>query len=336
MVLMKQLVSILIPCYNSVKWLNATIGSVLTQTWPNKEIIIVDDGSTDHSLQILKQYESPIVKVISQENKGGSAARNKALEYAQGDYIQWLDADDILAPDKVECQMRVADHVGNSKILFSSPWAEFYYRHQKAKFLKSNLWQDLGPVEWFTIKFSEHVYMTNNTWLVSRELTELVGPWDERLSRDQDGEYFGRVVAACEKVFFVPEARSYYRRSSPKSVSGGLSGKAKESEFLSKTLCINYLRSLEDSEKTRKACLLFLQNGFGYHHMKQASIEQGARSLAKELGGELVPPAPKSRLRLARAVLGKSLAEKTRRLIWVLKVLIKANWDKLLYDLSKK
>ena len=105
---MAQLVSILIPCYNAEKWLKYTIASVLGQTWPNKEIIIVDDGSTDCSLQIAKQYESNIVKVISQKNKGGSAARNKAFEYAQGSYIQWLDSDDILAPDKIEYQMKEA------------------------------------------------------------------------------------------------------------------------------------------------------------------------------------------------------------------------------------
>jgi len=333
---MAHLVSILIPCYNAEKWLKQTIDSALSQAWPNKEIIIVDDGSTDHSLKIAKQYESVKVKVISQENRGGSAARNNAYKYAQGDYIQWLDADDILAPDKIERQMKASERLGNSRILLSSPWAEFYYQPHIAKFVKSNLWQNLDPVEWLVIKFNEHVYMTNNTWLVSRELTELAGPWDERLLRDQDGEYFCRVVAASEKVMYVPEANAYYRRSSPKSVSGGLSKKAKESEFLSKTLCISYLRSLEDSERTRKACLIFLKNGFGYHHLKQSSIIQQASALAKELGGELTPAVPKPGLRVARAILGRSSAEKTRRLAWVLKVLIKANWDRLLYELSKK
>lgn len=333
---MKKLVSILIPCYNAEMWLKKTIESALSQTWQNKEIIIVDDGSTDHSLQILKQYESPIIKIISQENMGGCAARNRALECAQGDYIQWLDADDILAPAKIECQMRVADRFDNPKILLSGPWGVFYYRHHKAEFIKSNLWKDLDPIEWFIIKFSEQVYMTNNTWLVSRQLTEQVGSWDERLSRDQDGEYFGRVVAACEKVVFVPEALSYYRRGSPESVSSGLSEKAKESEFLSKTLCINYLRSLEDSERTRKACLIFLRDGYGYHHMKQSSIAQKANLLAKELGGDLSPPVAKKGLRFARAIFGKKMAEKIRRFAWVSKVMIKANWDKLLYDLSKK
>jgi len=333
---MTGLVSILIPCYNSEKWLNQTIESALSQTWVNKEIIVVDDGSTDNSLSILKTYESAIVKVVSQENKGGCAARNKAFECAQGDYIQWLDADDLLAPDKIELQMKEAHRFGNLRILFSSPWGEFYYRYQKAKFAPSHLWQDLDPVEWLLIKFSENVYMTNMSWLVSRELTELAGSWDERLLRDQDGEYFCRIVAACEKIVFVPESRSYYRRGSPKSVSVSLSDKAKNSEFISRTLCIGYLRSLEDSERSRKACMLFLQNGFGYYHWKQASIMQHANILAKELGGELLPPVPKPRLRIARAILGRNLAEKTRRLTWVLKELIKANWDKLLYDLSKK
>ena len=128
---MVDLVSILIPCYNADKWLKETIESALSQTWSNKEIIIVDDGSTDNSLQIAKQFESNIVKVISQVNKGATAARNKAFEYARGDYIQWLDADDLLAPDKIEKQMREADSVGNPRILLSSSWANFYYRYQK-------------------------------------------------------------------------------------------------------------------------------------------------------------------------------------------------------------
>ena len=103
---MSVLVSILIPSYNAEEWIEETIQSALSQTWPRKEIIIVDDGSTDNSLRIAKEYESNSVKVISQENSGAAVARNKALEYAQGDYIQWLDADDLLAPDKIEKQLR--------------------------------------------------------------------------------------------------------------------------------------------------------------------------------------------------------------------------------------
>jgi glycosyltransferase involved in cell wall biosynthesis len=110
---MAELVSILIPSYNSEKWVSATIESALSQTWAKKEIVIVDDGSTDKSLQIAKKYESKLVKVITQKNGGAAVARNKALEYAQGDYIQWLDADDLLAPDKIEKQLEGADRLKN-------------------------------------------------------------------------------------------------------------------------------------------------------------------------------------------------------------------------------
>ena len=103
------LVSICIPVFNSEKWLGDTINSALAQTWSNKELIIVDDGSADNSLKIARKFESSIVKVISQNNRGACAARNKALANAQGDFIQWLDADDILAPDKIEIQLTNSD-----------------------------------------------------------------------------------------------------------------------------------------------------------------------------------------------------------------------------------
>ena len=129
---MKELVSILIPCYNAEKWLHEAIESALSQTWKDKEIIVVDDGSTDNSLKIARQYESNLVKVISQENKGAPAARKIALKYARGDYIQWLDADDMLAHDKIEKQMEMAQHIGNQKVLLSCSWGRFFYRYWKA------------------------------------------------------------------------------------------------------------------------------------------------------------------------------------------------------------
>src|SRR5580698_4662849 len=98
---MPPLVSIIIPSYNSENHLAETIKSALSQTWVNKEIIIIDDGSTDSSVQIAKGFESN-VKVLVQKNKGASAARNAGLKEAKGDYIQFLDSDDLLSPDKIE------------------------------------------------------------------------------------------------------------------------------------------------------------------------------------------------------------------------------------------
>src|SRR5436190_3441118 len=144
---MAPLVSILIPAYNSERWIAETIKSALNQTWPRKEIIVVDDGSRDQTLATARRFASKTVAVISQENQGASAARNKALELCQGDYIQWLDADDLIAPDKIANQVEASEHYGN-RTLFSAAWGHFYYRIDKAKFASTSLWCDLSAVEW--------------------------------------------------------------------------------------------------------------------------------------------------------------------------------------------
>src|ERR1700761_9459971 len=105
---MQPLVSILIPAYNAEKWLVDTLESAIAQTWPQKEIIVVDDGSTDRTLAIARHFERSAVRVVTQPNQGAAAARNKAFSLSRGEYIQWLDADDLLSSEKVEHQMRAA------------------------------------------------------------------------------------------------------------------------------------------------------------------------------------------------------------------------------------
>jgi glycosyltransferase involved in cell wall biosynthesis len=97
---MNELVSILIPAYNAEKWIGDTVRSALNQTWPNIEVIVVDDGSQDRTVMAAHRYAAGNLKVVTQANKGAAAARNHAYSLAQGDWIQWLDADDLLAPEK--------------------------------------------------------------------------------------------------------------------------------------------------------------------------------------------------------------------------------------------
>src|SRR5437016_1008248 len=139
---MNALVSILVPAYNAEKWIAATIKSALGQTWSNKEIIVVDDGSTDQTVAVARRFESNGVRVITTSNQGAAAARNRAFSLSRGDYIQWLDADDLLSPDKIEKQMQAAEKVGNHRTLLSSGWGYFLYRPFKAKFSSSSLWCD--------------------------------------------------------------------------------------------------------------------------------------------------------------------------------------------------
>src|ERR1700677_199622 len=99
------LVSILIPAHNAQKCVAETIRSALAQTWSRKEIIVVDDGSTDHTLAVARRFESESVKIFASKNQGAAATRNYAFQFSQGEYIQYLDADDLLAPDKIERQL---------------------------------------------------------------------------------------------------------------------------------------------------------------------------------------------------------------------------------------
>src|SRR5215469_10319808 len=98
-------VSILIPAYNAERFVAAALESAVNQTWSSTEVILVDDGSKDQTLAISKRYECSKVKIISEEHHNAAATRNRALRECQGDFIQYLDADDLLSPDKIENQL---------------------------------------------------------------------------------------------------------------------------------------------------------------------------------------------------------------------------------------
>jgi glycosyltransferase involved in cell wall biosynthesis len=331
---MSELVSILIPAYNAEKWIGGTVKSALNQTWQNKEIIIVDDGSTDNTLEIAQQFESNSVKVITQKNRGASAARNRALAFAQGDYIQWLDADDLLAPAKISQQLKESDSSKNTRILFSSTWGRFYFRHQKARFVPNSLWRDLQPVEWILTRFNESIWMHPASWLVSRRLTEMAGLWNERLSFDDDGEYFCRIVSVSEKVKFVPEAKCYYRVGNSASLSSNRSDKALESLVFSIRLCFKHLRSIEDSERTKNACLKYLENRITDFYPGKPEIIKKINQLAWELGGNISTPRESWKFILAQNLFGWKMANNMKSVLWESEILLRRNWDKLLYILS--
>ena len=333
---MNPLISILIPAYNAGEWVADAIESALDQTWPKKEIIIVDDGSSDNTFRIAKRYESPMIKVITQENRGASAARNKALSFAQGDYIQWLDADNQLAPDKISQQMSYANSIGNSRILFSSAWAKFYYRCRKAVFSPTALWTDLTPLEWIYRKIEGNIYIVPECYLVSRVLTEMAGPWNEKLSLDDDGEYFSRIIMKSEMIKFIPEAKSFYRIGNLSSLSSVVksSDKKMESQFFSICAQILALLSLEDSERTRNACLGYLQRDFIYFYPEKKDIVIRAQKLAQELGGNLAAPELKWKYSFFRNLFGWTMAKRMVFQLPAVKVLLRKNFDKLLYDIS--
>jgi glycosyltransferase involved in cell wall biosynthesis len=332
---MSDLVSILIPAYNAERWLATTVRSALAQTWPQKEIIVVDDGSKDRTLAVARALASPSVKVVTQPNQGAVAARNKALELAQGGYIQWLDADDLLDPGKISAQMRVAHELADKRLLFSCPFGTFYFRTEKALFAPTTLWQDLTPIDYFLNRFLDNACFQTDAWLVSRELTDAAGPWTDTHSPDDDGEYFCRVAMQSSMVKFVPDARSYYRVGDYGSLNNARSHRAITALFGSKAKCVRYLLSLEDSPRTRAACVNMLQVWFPYFYPDHPDVVAAAQQLAGELGGVLVKPTLKWKYRPIERLFGYERAMQASYYLPRFRSQIERKWDECFYRLSR-
>ncbi|MDD5195786.1 MAG: glycosyltransferase family A protein, partial [Candidatus Omnitrophica bacterium] len=286
-----QLVSILIPAFNAQRYIRDSIESALAQVWPVKEIIVVDDGSTDATLEIARSYTSSRVQVITQNNRGASAARNSALSLAQGDYIQYLDADDMLAPDKISRQLKDAEPGRNSLTLLTGPWGKFYNFPQKARFESNSLWEDLDPLEWLYRKMNENLWMPAHPWLSSRALVDMTGPWNESLYMDNDGEYFCRMLSHSQRILFVGGALCYYRIGNLSlRRSWHVNDQQLESMASSIFSHIKILRVMEDSPRTRAACLKFLQRMAAHFYLEKAGIFSRMQSEAWALGGEIYSP----------------------------------------------
>ena len=333
---MKPLVSILIPAYNAGGTIVNAIQSALAQTWPRKEIIVVNDGSTDSTEKIARSFARRVT-VLSTENHGLSAAVNNAFRLCNGDYIQELDADDLMLPDKIERQLAALREGESKRILLSSPWAPFYYRTHHARFVNNSLCEDLSPVEWLLRKMNENLHMQNATWLVSRELAEAAGPWDTRLHYDQDGEYFARVLLASEGTRFVSGTGIFYRVSGMRSINYlGNSRSKRESLLRSLMLHVQYLLSLENSERTRKACLTYLQNwyfAFCPGHPKAAAE---LSSLAAKLQGHLETPSLRWKYAWLSPLLGRKSAAWAEIALPHVKATCIRHWDKIIYRWERR
>lgn len=334
---MKPLVSILIPAYNAENWISDTLRSVLAQTYPHREIVVVDDGSTDGTLRVAQQFEVHGVKVFTQKNQGAAATRNEAYKLCTGDYIQWLDADDLLSPNKIERQVAIVEQIRDPRTLISCGWGSFLYRYHRTQFVPTPLWCDLTTTEWLLRKMGQNLHMQTGTWLVSRELTEAAGPWNTSLLGDDDGEYFCRVLLASNGVRFAPEARVYYRASGAGSLSYiGNSNRKRDAQWHSMKLHMGYLRSLEDTPRTCQACVTYMQNWLVFFYPERSDLIDEMQSAAQELGGKLQMPRLSWKYSWIGALLGQEIGRRAQIFLPGLKWSILRSCDKLLLRLSDR
>ncbi len=280
----EPLVSIIIPCYNAAEWLAETLCSAQAQTWTRKEILIIDDGSTDQSLAVAKRFERSGLKIFSQRNAGQSSAFNHGLREAQGDYCEFLDADDLLHPEKIARQIDVLRRVGPSWIA-SGAWARFENTIAEARFQEEPVWRDLDPVSWLTTSWSGGGMMHGAAWLVPRHLVDRAGHWGADLSLVNDFDFFCRVLLQSEGVRFCPEALSYYRSGLHSSLSAQKSEKAWLSAYQSFTRGTAHLLAHENSARTRAAAARTFQSFAYAAYPTVPDLVSQAEQRVRELGG---------------------------------------------------
>jgi glycosyltransferase involved in cell wall biosynthesis len=283
------LVSIITPTYNAERWLGETVESVLRQSWREWELILVDDGSSDSTVEVARRYMGPRVALLRQERLGAAAARNRGLDVAQGDFILFLDADDVLSPNKLSAQLaRLAS--ASPQSIASCAWGRFVDRPESARFDPEAVWRDLSPLDWIVTSSMGGGMMATAAWLIPRAVAERAGRWDASVrSPNDDGEYFTRVRLESDAVLFVEDARVYYRsgilgfsteRSAP-AVAGLIHSLD--------TITANVL-AREDSPRTRRAMAAdYARFVYSVYPDHLPLVRRAERRIA-ELGGAPIPP----------------------------------------------
>ena len=174
---MRPLVSILITAYNAEPWIGETLDSALGQTYSEIEVLVVDDGSTDRTLHVARSYDDPRLSVLSQPNAGACAARNRAIAASEGQLVQFLDADDLLSPGKIERQVeRLAD--APSATVASGPWVRFREAPPPPDARPHRPdWRDYDPAsDWLVEAWTHGGMFASFAWPTPRALVERAGP----------------------------------------------------------------------------------------------------------------------------------------------------------------
>jgi glycosyltransferase involved in cell wall biosynthesis len=284
MIAMSPRVSIVIPCRNGAAWLGEAIESSLGQSWSNLQIIVVDNGSTDGSIDLAGRYKARGITVLECEWAGASAARNAGLKRADGDLIQFLDADDLLDADKIRRQVERLNAAPAASVA-SGAWTRFARDPSKATFTPEAVWRDFAPEDFLIASWLGGGMMPNFSWLTPRAVIERAGPWNETLSVYDDGEFFCRVVLASSGIVFCADARGYYRSAGALTLSKRRDGEALASAFTAVDLSCRQLLQRCASAAAAKACATHYQR-FAYDAYPQAAdLVAQAEKRAVELGG---------------------------------------------------
>ncbi|MTJ06623.1 glycosyltransferase [Anabaena sp. UHCC 0204] len=230
-------ISVVIPAYNCEKTITKTVESVINQTFTDWELIIINDGSEDSTLKIISQIHDSRIKVFSFENAGGNVSRNRGLKYAVGEFVSFLDADDIWTADKLASQLKALEE--NPQIAVAYSWTD--YIDENDEFLGSGGRITVKGDVYDKLLATNFLENGSNPLIKRESLISLAG-FDESLTAAQDWDMWLRLAAKFEFVC-VPSVQILYRISK-KSVSTNL-------------------------DRQEKSCLLVIDKAYQFRPPKQ-------------------------------------------------------------------
>lgn len=207
------LISVIIPAYNAERTILETIKSVQNQTWSDFELIVINDGSTDRTLELVNSIQDKRLKVFSFQNGGVCVARNYGISYATGEFISFIDADDLWTLDKLEVQLDALKQHPEADVAYS--WTYFFYEHTEEKipghpaFFAGNVYKGL---------LKENFIASGSNILVRREAINKVGNFDSTFPHCADWDFYLR-LAAQSKFVLVPKHQIFYRQSTTSMTS---------------------------------------------------------------------------------------------------------------------
>lgn len=206
-------ISVIVPAYNAEKTILETIQSIQQQTLSDFELIVIDDGSTDKTVELLSTIADPRLKVFSYENGGLPVARNRGIERATGEYLSFIDADDLWTPDKLETQLAALQAHPDAGVAYS--WTAFIDENSQYLYAR-----DPMPFEGnvYSNILIENFISSGSNILVQRKLVAAAGWFDPALKSAEDWDYYIRLAARAPFVL-VPKYQILYRRSSQSMTS---------------------------------------------------------------------------------------------------------------------
>ncbi|MFH1776941.1 MAG: glycosyltransferase [Candidatus Omnitrophota bacterium] len=191
-------VSVIIPLYDQKQYVSEAIESVVTQTYPNIELIVVNDGSTDDPYSVLEKYNTKI-KLVNQKNRGLAAARNTGIQNSSGDYLQFLDADDCLHPEKIRLQLEFTTKQGATVSYCEIAQYDQNSQHQYINYV--------GEVKDMFVHLYNFWYIYPvpiHSLLFKRDIFEKFGLFDEKLKACEDRYFLSKLILQGVRFAYFP------------------------------------------------------------------------------------------------------------------------------------